>query len=35
VAGAGPYICGVTKIKDGQEALGETVLAALVNGLKK
>lgn len=35
VARAGPYICGVTKIKDGQDALGEKVLAALVNGLKK
>jgi hypothetical protein len=35
VAKAGPYICGVTKIKDGQDALGEKVLAALVNGLKK
>ncbi|MCX6562725.1 MAG: hypothetical protein NTU60_03855 [Candidatus Aminicenantes bacterium] len=35
VAKAGSYICGVTKIKDGQDALGEKVLAALVNGLKK
>ena len=35
VAKAGSYICGVTKINDGQDALGEKVLASLVSGLKK
>jgi len=35
VSRSGPYLCGVTKIPDGQEGTGEKALAALVNGLKR
>ena len=35
VARSGSALCGVTKMPDGQDALGESVLAALVAGLKK
>lgn len=35
VARAGNHLCGLTKIEDGQEALGEKVLEAIVKALKK
>jgi len=34
-ARSGTFICGVTKLKDGQDALGEKMLARLIAGLKK
>lgn len=35
VARSGAYICGLIKLKDGQEALGEKTLALFLAGLKK